>query len=90
VLGDYERAEYLAERRRLKERLARVTAVVNSNGVALQEAADLLADFGALWDRANLEERKRILGAVFEAVYVRDRELVAVQGASPFGSSWAM
>jgi hypothetical protein len=53
--------------------------------VALQAAADLLADFGMLWwDRANLEERKQIFSAVFEAVYVQDRELVAVQVRGPF------
>lgn len=84
VLGDYDRAEYLAERERLRERLAQAAARANGNGAALTAAAALLDDFGSLWDRANLAERKRILGTVFEAVYVRGRDLVAVQPRGPF------
>ncbi len=67
VLGDMEQQEYLSERARLE---AKAAALVPPAMPDLERAAELLSSFGAIWDAANLRERKHILHTLIEAAYL--------------------
>lgn len=50
---------------------------------AAEEAGRLLADLPALWRDANLEERRKLLLGMLDAVYVETRELKQVVAIQP-------
>ncbi len=54
---------------------------------AVQEAGKLLEDLPKLWKRANLDERRRILMSMLEAVYVEckeEKQIVAIKPKPAF------
>ncbi|MFW6136092.1 MAG: hypothetical protein ACOC7N_04640 [Chloroflexota bacterium] len=67
VPGDLSEAECRAERDRLRAQLADLTPPERPD---LQTAAELLQDFGAIWDAATPKERKQIGHMLLETVYL--------------------
>jgi site-specific DNA recombinase len=65
VLGDLEERAYLAERDRLRVQLAALTPPAMPD---LERAAELLQDFGAIWDAATIRERREIVHTLLESV----------------------
>jgi DNA invertase Pin-like site-specific DNA recombinase len=78
VLGDMTEREYLAERDRLRARLATLIPPAMPD---LSKAADLLSDFAVVWGAATPSERKQIVHTLLDVVYLDadDGPVVAIQ-----------
>lgn len=89
ILGDVLETEYRAERDRLRIQLAALTPPAMPD---LERAAELLQDFGGIWDAATLQERRQIVHTLLKAVYL-DAErgpVVAIEPCAEFASLFAM
>lgn len=89
VLGDVVEAEYRAERDRLRAQLVSLTPPAMPD---LEWAAELLQDFGRIWDAATLQERRKIVHALLETVYL-DAErgpVVAIEPRADFAPLFEM
>ena len=65
--GHIEQQEYLGERTRLEAELA---ALLPAPAPNLERAAEMLQNFGAIWQAARPEERRSILRTLLDAVYL--------------------
>jgi len=86
VLGDLSEREYQAERDRLRAQLATLTPPAMPD---LARAADLLQDFGVIWDAATPQERRQIVHTLLEAVYLDSGEcgpVVAIEPKAEFAT----
>jgi site-specific DNA recombinase len=89
VLGDVVEAEYRAERDRLRAQVVSLTPPAMPD---LEWAAELLQDFGRIWDAATLQERRKIVHALLETVYL-DAErgpVVAIEPRADFAPLFEM
>jgi hypothetical protein len=66
--GAWTEAEYEGRKEAILARRARLIAA--SGGGALGEAAHLIRDLPRLWGKASIEQRREILGCLFESVEV--------------------
>ena len=85
VDGHYPEDQYRQGKRRLELELE---SLVVTEVSAAEEAGRLLSDLPALWRDANLEERRKLLLGMLDAVYVETKELkqvVAIQPKAAFG-----
>ena len=90
VLGDLQEQEYVGERARLQ---AMAATLVPPAIPDLERAAELLGDFGAIWDAAELRERKQIVHALLEAVYLDSGArgpIVAIQPRAEFAPLFSL
>jgi len=67
VLGDLLETAYRTERDRLRAQLLALTPPVMPD---LEWAAEILQDFGRIWEAATLKERRQIVHTLLEAVYL--------------------
>ena len=84
VDGHYPEDQYRQGNRRLELELESLLVPEVS---AAEEAGRLLSDLPALWQDANLEEQRKILLGMLDAVYVETRDLkqmVAIQPKPAF------
>ena len=82
--GDLPRDQYTNRKRNLENQLA---SLVISDVDAAKEAGYLLEQLPTLWEEADLSERRRLLTAMLEAVYVdtvEERAIVALKSKSAF------
>jgi len=79
VLGDITEEEYKSRRQELKRQLDALTPPAMPD---LEQAAQLLDNIGNIWQRANDDERHKLLHAMLEAVYL-DSEAGPVVGIVP-------
>lgn len=73
-------------RQQKAETESRLASLVIPNGfIDLEEAAELLNDMSAAWEAGSREERRAMLGLMFEAIYCdpAEKSLVAIR---PYGS----
>jgi len=76
--GDKPEEEYLAESRQIKEELAQLVPEEQQPDV-LAVLQHFLTDVSAAWEQATQEQRNRLAGRLFEAVWVKDEYVVAVR-----------
>jgi len=84
-MGDVTEREYTAERDRLRAQLAALTPPAMPD---LARAAELLQDFGAIWNAATPRERRRVVHTLLETVYL-DAErgpVVAIEPKAEFSA----
>jgi hypothetical protein len=67
VLRDLLEAEHRIERDRLRAQLLALTPPVMPD---LEWAAEMLQDFGRIWDAATPKERRQIVHTLLETVYL--------------------
>jgi hypothetical protein len=79
VLGDIDKARYLAERERLKRELALLDARTHEETSRLTGLADLLANVAAAWAAARPEQRNRLARLLFDEVVINDERVAAVK-----------
>ena len=82
--GDLPRDQYTNRKRNLENQLA---SLVIPDVDAAKEAGYLLEQLPTLWEEADLSERRRLLTAMLEAVYVdtvEERAIVALKSKSAF------
>ena len=80
VDGLYSDDDYRREKRALEERLG---SLVVPGVNAAREAGKLLENLPALWEEANLAERRKLLMAMLDAVYVDTVEEKAIVAIRP-------
>ena len=84
VDGVYDDQEYKRQKRNLEMELE---SLVVPKAAAAAEAGKLIERLPELWSGANMEERRKLLAAMLDAVYVdtKDaRSVVAIKPKAPF------
>ena len=76
--GDMPEGRYLSESRDIKHQLAAITEPEDDEAV-LERLQGFLADVTLAWLEATDEQRNRITRELFQAVWVRDDQVVAVR-----------
>jgi hypothetical protein len=89
VLGDLLEAEYRIERDRLRAQLLALTPPMMPD---LEWAAEILQDFGRIWEAATPKERRQIVHTLLETVYLdADRgPVVAIEPRAEFAPLFEM
>jgi len=89
LLGDLDEIEYKLERDRLRAQLDALAPPVVPD---LEKAAELLGDFGAIWQAATPLEKKQIAGTLLQAVYLdADRgPVVAIEPKSEYAALFGL
>lgn len=84
VMGDLTKPEYIMRRQALEEELQRTKPPTNPD---LARARAILEDFTRFWD-AELEpaERRKLILSLFEQVWQKDGQIVAVKPNHAFAS----
>ena len=76
TLGDITEREYLADRDRLRAQVAALTPPVLPD---LERAAELIGNFGVIWDAASLAEQGRLIKTLLAAIHIdqtTEREVI--------------
>ncbi len=76
--GDITRDQYLAEREAIHTQLLAL-APIEEHGRNLSELAQFLANVADAWDVANQEQRNKLARCLFQEVWIKDKEVVAVK-----------
>ena len=79
LIGDLERAAYVADRDRLKRELSTLEAQRPRDDQQLVVLERLLADVARGWDMATQEQRNRLAGLIFEEVVMDSERVVALK-----------
>ncbi|MCH8899197.1 MAG: recombinase family protein, partial [Acidobacteria bacterium] len=77
--GDFTKAEYLARRSDVGRRLDALPASGQTEADVLARLAEFLADVPAAWMAATQEQRNKLARTLFDEVWLRDKEVVAVK-----------
>jgi hypothetical protein len=56
-----------------------IAIILNSAPQALERLASFLKDIPAAWEQATQEQRDKPAGCLFEAVWIKDKQIVAVK-----------
>ncbi len=78
VWGDLRESKYLAEKREIGRQLHAFT-VHDDHSEILERLAVFLRDLSQAWERANPEQRNRLLRQLLDEVWFRDDRVVAVR-----------
>ena len=76
--GDITKEEYLAEREAIHKEL-KALAPIDEQGRDLYKLANFLTDVANAWDEADQEQRNKLARCLFQEVWIRDKEVVAVK-----------
>jgi site-specific DNA recombinase len=76
VLGDMSEREYNLEKTRVQSEIDQLQPVPELD---LLKAGEMLADFSNVWKSANAEQKKRLLQAMLERVYVLGDRVMGIQ-----------
>jgi retinoid hydroxylase len=84
LLGDLTKPEYLLRRQAIEEQLQRAKPPANPN---IDRARKLLEDFASFWEvETDPNERRKLIGNLFEHVWQKDGRVVAVKPHAAFAS----
>jgi len=76
--GDISKEEYQKEKELKQGKLAKLTPVQTS-AETLKKLANLLSNIGQTWDVATLEQSNKLASCLFEEVWVKDKDVIAVK-----------
>ena len=76
--GDYSRAEYLIRRANIVKQLDALRTGPTSSE-SLKRLAGFLADVPSSWEVATPEQRNRLARALFDEIWIKDKEVIAVK-----------
>ncbi|MFC1956255.1 hypothetical protein ACFLWZ_07065 [Chloroflexota bacterium] len=76
--GDSPKAEYEARRDKILDQLRSLT-VAQRPAEHLEKMARFLADVPAAWEAATPEQRNKLARCLFDQVWLKDKEVVAVK-----------
>jgi hypothetical protein len=81
--GAIGREEYQREKRQLEGQLTKLTSFVVFSE-PLKRLAEFLANVTSAWDNAGNEERNKLARCLFQEIWVKDKEVVAVKPQPEF------
>lgn len=81
--GDYTRTEYQARRENIVKQLDALTLAPGSSE-SIERLAGFLADVPAAWEAATLEQRNKLARALFDEIWLKDKEVVFVKPRPEF------
>ncbi len=81
--GDIGREEYRKEKEQIEGQLTKLTPF-NNSAEPLKILAEFLSNITMAWDKANNEQRNKLARCLFQEVWVKDKEVVAVKPQSEF------
>ncbi|MFH1662382.1 MAG: hypothetical protein ABH934_00430, partial [Chloroflexota bacterium] len=76
--GDIIKEQYLIERDAINRELNALTPI-KEQGKTLDKLALFLASVADAWDTANQEERNRLARCLFQEIWIKDKEVIAVR-----------
>lgn len=76
--GDITREQYLVEREVIHKEL-QALAPIEEHGKNLSKLAQFLTNVADAWDAANQEQRNKLARCLFQEVWIKDNEVVAVK-----------
>ena len=76
--GDITKERYLAEREAMQKEL-RALEPIEEHGKNLSELAQFLTNVAYAWDVANQEQRNKLTRCLFQEVWIKDKEVIAVK-----------
>ncbi|MFC2024401.1 hypothetical protein ACFLTJ_02330 [Chloroflexota bacterium] len=76
--GDITRERYLAEREVIHKELWTL-APIEEHGKNLSELAQFLTNVAYAWDVATQEQRNKLARCLFQEVWMKDKEVIAVK-----------
>jgi hypothetical protein len=81
--GDIDKAEYQREKQQFESELARL-APFQAPAEHLERLAEFLGSITKAWDMATNEQRNKLARTLFQEIWVRDQEVVAVKPQPEF------
>jgi len=81
--GDISREDYQKEKQQIQSELTKM-APFQASAEALKRLAEFLASVGKAWEQATNEQRNMLARCVFQEIWVRDRDVVAVKPQPEF------
>ncbi len=81
--GDIDREEYQGEKVRIESELARLKPFEDATDT-LKRLADFLTNIAKAWDEAKPEQRNKLARCLFQEIWVKDGEVVAVKPQPEF------
>jgi site-specific DNA recombinase len=76
--GDITRDQYLAEREAIHNEV-KALAPIEEKSKNLDKLAQFLGNVAHAWDEANQEQRNKLARCLFQEVWIKDKEVVAVK-----------
>jgi len=81
--GDIGREEYHREKEQIDGQLTKIT-LFNTSSEPLKRLAEFLANITIAWDKAGNAQRNKLARCLFQEVWVKDKEVVAVKPQPEF------
>jgi len=81
--GDIGREEYHREKEQIEGQLTKITPF-NTSSEPLKRLAEFLANITIAWDKAGNAQRNKLARCLFQEVWVKDKEVVAVKPQPEF------
>lgn len=80
-LGDIDRDTYMRERTELKTQLAALTPVQDQETtlLELQQVVATIQSLRPIWNKANLKEKKALVGRLIKRIYVKNGQVAAIE-----------
>ncbi len=79
LLGDISEDDFLNQRIQYKADIENLEARVFSNSEQIIKMGRLIENVGEVWELASLEEKQLLTKQLFHYVYMKDKEIVAVE-----------
>jgi len=83
ILGDLDEPAYKVERNRIMVALSKLR-LPSDPAIDLIKAAELLSNLKEVWSLANDGERARIVGTIFETIWIEESKIVSVEPKPAF------
>jgi hypothetical protein len=87
--GDITVEEYQRDKDQIQRELAKLTPFQDSSDT-LQRLAELLGSVANAWERATQEQRNMLARCVFQEIWIKDKDVVAVKPQPEFKPFFAM
>ena len=81
--GHKTKDEYLSDYAQIQKEL-KTLKPVNNDGDIQEKLASFLKNITLAWEQANQEQRNRLASQLFEAVWIKDKKVLAVTPTSDF------
>jgi hypothetical protein len=82
--GHKTKEQYLADYVDIQRELQQLPPDQPHEGEVLEKIASFLKDVSVAWEQATQEQRNRLASCLFEAVWIRDKKVLAVTPRSEF------